>query len=199
MQPILEVCLVKNSINSPVSDLTPYKINPYVIAKVSTAFLSSLACHLIFQVHLCLDPSHQKPLVYSQYVETHNSYPFYWFSLCSQIPLHPSSFLVTSLLLGLQRITLHPQVRQINVPVSQGVCLVWLQLTIGIWSHDSSLRGNCLPFYTKLMHIPDLQSEPGKKKIYLIFQTFLRRNLTLSYHTKTFLEPLNPEREDRPH
>lgn len=37
-QPTLEECLVENSITSPVSDLAPYKINPYIIIKVSTAF-----------------------------------------------------------------------------------------------------------------------------------------------------------------
>lgn len=38
MQPTLEGRLVENSINSPVSDLAPYKLNPYIIIKVTTAF-----------------------------------------------------------------------------------------------------------------------------------------------------------------
>lgn len=47
------------------------------------------------------------------------------------------------------------------------------------------------------MHILDPQSEP--EKIFdLTFQTFLRGNLTLSYHIQTSLEPLSPEREYRP-
>lgn len=117
-------CLMENSTNSPVSDLAPNKINPYVRPQVSTDF--PIQHYMSPDIAGSSVPKsiYQKPLVYSRQAETHNSYSFYRFSLWSQIPLDSSSFLVTSLSLGLQRIISHPQARQINVPSSQGVCLV---------------------------------------------------------------------------
>lgn len=80
--------LVETSINSPVSELALYKQKLYSPNKVSIALSIRPYAALIFWVLLCLNPSHQKPFVDSQQTETHNSFPFYPFFLCSQIPLH---------------------------------------------------------------------------------------------------------------
>lgn len=183
MQPILEKCLVENSINSPVSDLTPYKIKPYIIAKVSTAFLSGLICHLIFQVRLCLDPSPQKPLVYSQHAETQNSYPFYWFSLCLQIPLIP--------LYSWSPYCLSAPKNHLTPASQTDWCPRFPRCVFGLTLADHwdfqpwpFPEEKLTPFYTKFMHILDPQSEPEKKKIYIyIFPNIFEKkpNTLLSY------------------
>lgn len=106
-------CLAKTSINSPVTELALYKLNLYSPNKVSLALsIRRSMWSLIFWVLLGLDPSHQKPFVYSQQQK-----PIIPSHFAKILPLftNPPSLLVTPLSLSLQRVTAHPGARQISL------------------------------------------------------------------------------------